>query len=206
MKSFVRCLILAGVGFAGIAAGATAIIRDPTHYSQVFDETRHYRIFLPPDYETSGKRYPVIYWFHGYSERYNQPVQGQEHRNYDVGTDYDGDTIGAFVATHDVIVVKWDGYNPRNPGENYPRPYNIGPVETYRQFPLYFPELMHYIDASYRTIPDREHRATSRALDGRLHVVLGRRQISGPGGERVELHGVVGVRGGTSRIPGGVSS
>ncbi len=36
-----------------------AVIEDQTHFSQVFREERHYRIFLPPDYETSGKRYPV---------------------------------------------------------------------------------------------------------------------------------------------------
>jgi pimeloyl-ACP methyl ester carboxylesterase len=138
-----------------------ALIKDQTHYSQLFDETRHYRIFLPPDYPASAKRYPVIYWFHGHSERYNQPVAGQEHRNYDAGTDYASDNIANFVAAHDVIVVKWDGYNPRQPGEPYPRPYNIGPVETYRQFPLYFPELVHHIDAFYRTLPDREHRATA---------------------------------------------
>ena len=62
---------------------------------------------------------------------------------------------------HDVIVVKWDGYNPRTPDEVYPRPYNISPVETGRQFPLYFPELVAYIDAHYRTLADREHRATA---------------------------------------------
>ena len=144
-----------------VAFAAPAIVRDGVHYSEVFGETRHYRIFLPPDYESSTKRYPVIYWFHGWSERYNRPVAGEQGRNYDVGSDYGGDTIAAFVSTHDVIVVKWDGYNPRMPDESYLRPYNIGPVETYRQFPLYFPELVHYIDAFYRTIPDREHRGTS---------------------------------------------
>lgn len=60
-----------------------------------------------------------------------------------------------------MIVVKWDGYNPRTPDEKYPRPYNISPVETGRQFPLYFPELVAYIDAHYRTMADREHRATA---------------------------------------------
>jgi hypothetical protein len=84
-------------------------------------------------------------------------------RNYDQGEGgvYGGDTIGRFVGSHDVIVVKWDGYNPRTPGEAYPRPYNISPVETDRQFPLYFPELVEYIDSHYRTIADREHRATA---------------------------------------------
>jgi len=143
------------------AHAAEPIVRDATHESRVFGETRHYRIFLPPDYDTSAKRYPVIYWFHGYSERYNKPVAGEPHRNYDQGEDYEGDTIARFVGDHDVIVVKWDGYNPRTSGENYPRPYNISPVETDRQFPLYFPELVAYIDSHYRTIADREHRATS---------------------------------------------
>jgi len=140
------------------AFGATAIIEDRTHESQIFHETRHYRIFLPPDYETSGKRYPVVYFFHGWGERYNKGTAGH---NYDQGTDYGGDNFASFVGTHDLIVVRWDGYNPRTPGEEYVRPYNIGPVETDRQFPLYFPELVGYIDATYRTIPDREHRGTS---------------------------------------------
>jgi len=65
------------------------------------------------------------------------------------------------VGSHDLIVVRWDGYNPRTPGEDYVRPYNIGPVETDRQFPEYFPELVRYIDATYPTIPDREHRGVS---------------------------------------------
>ncbi|HET9321938.1 MAG TPA: alpha/beta hydrolase-fold protein, partial [Bryobacteraceae bacterium] len=143
--------------------GAEPLIRDETHESRVFGETRHYRIFLPPDYTASGKRYPVIYWFHGWSERYNKPVARDPGRNYDQGEGgvYGGDTIARFVGSHDVIVVKWDGYNPRTPGETYLRPYNISPVETDRQFPLYFPELVAYIDSHYRTIADREHRATA---------------------------------------------
>ena len=60
-----------------------------------------------------------------------------------------------------MIVVKSDGYN-RVPGEQYYlRPYNIDPVETFRQFPLYYPELIDYIDTHYRTLADREHRAIS---------------------------------------------
>ena len=134
---------------------------DRTHQSEVLREKRNYRIFLPPGYGDSGKRYPVIYWFHGYSERYNKPVTARPDRNYDSGPDYGGDTIAAFVARNDVIVVKWDGYNPRTPDEKYPRPYNVSPVETDRQFPHYFPELVSYIDENFRTIADRDHRATA---------------------------------------------
>ena len=161
MIAHMRVLLLLACAFA--ARAGEPLILDETHESQVFRERRHYRIFLPPDYATSGKRYPAIYWFHGWSERYNKPVARDPGRNYDQGDGgvYGGDTIGRFVGNHDVIVVKWDGYNPRTPGETYPRPYNISPVETDRQFPLYFPELVAYIDAHYRTLADREHRATA---------------------------------------------
>jgi len=156
-----RLLLLLVLALA--VRGAEPLILDETHESRVLGETRHYRIFLPPDYTASGKRYPVIYWFHGWSERYNKPVARDPGRNYDQGEGgvYGGDTIARFVGSHDVIVVKWDGYNPRTPGETYLRPYNISPVETDRQFPLYFPELVAYIDSHYRTIADQEHRATA---------------------------------------------
>lgn len=158
-----RCVLVfaTAIWVTGPARGAEPLILDREHPSSVMRETRNYRIFLPPDYGGSARRYPVIYWFHGWSERHNKPVAGRNDRNYDRGSDYGGDTIAAFVQKHPVIVVKWDGYNPRTAEEAYPRPYNISPVETARQFPLYFPELVAYIDANYRTIPDREHRATA---------------------------------------------
>ncbi|MCU1273701.1 MAG: putative esterase, partial [Bryobacterales bacterium] len=76
-------LLLLACSFA--ARAGEPLILDQTHESQVFRETRHYRIFLPPDYATSGKRYPVIYWFHGWSERYNKPVAREPEHNYDEG-------------------------------------------------------------------------------------------------------------------------
>ena len=143
---------------ASASHGGTALVFDRTHESEILRETRNFRIFLPSDYGGSGKRYPVVYWFHGNAERHNRTLPN---RNYDSGSDYGGDTIEAYVSTHDLIVVKLDGYNPRTPGEQYPHPWNIGPVETDRQFPFYFTELVAYIDASYRTIADRNHRATA---------------------------------------------
>ena len=158
----IRSLICACLCAAAAAASGPpqATVLDLKHYSQVLGEERNVRVFLPPDYDqTVGKRYPVVYFFHGWGQRYND--WGKENRNADIGTDYGGDNVSTFVGAHDLIVVRWDGYNPRTPGENYPRPYNIGPVETHRQFPLYFPELVAYIDKRFRTLPDREHRATS---------------------------------------------
>jgi poly(3-hydroxybutyrate) depolymerase len=135
-------------------------IIDSHHYSNVFGETRNYRIFLPAGYSDKGtKRFPVIYFFHGWSQRYFG--SSNPYGDFDKGNENDGDNIANFVSGHDVIVVKADGYN-RSPNEKYyVRPYNVLPVETYRQFPLYFPELVEHIDSHYLTIADRGHRGIS---------------------------------------------
>jgi S-formylglutathione hydrolase FrmB len=139
----------------------TVTIHDSRHYSNVFGEMRNYRIFLPPGYfHSPQKRYPVIYFLHGWSQRYFGDG-GQKYEEFDKGNDNDGDNIANFVSSHEVIVVKSDGYNRWPDEKYYLRPYNIDPVETFRQFPVYYPELIDYIDTHYRTIANREHRAIS---------------------------------------------
>ena len=152
-------VFLSGIVLTETTVAEEVTIIDSRHYSSVFGEVRNFRIFLPPGYENNPQsRYPVIYFFHGWSQRYFGITQGG---GFDKGGDNGGDNIANFVSGHDVIVVKWDGFNIREGDEYYLRPYNISPVETFRQFPMYFPELVRYIDSNYRTIPDREHRAVS---------------------------------------------
>jgi hypothetical protein len=40
--------------------GAAQTIHDRVHDSKVLGEPRHYRIFLPPDYDSSGKATEAI--------------------------------------------------------------------------------------------------------------------------------------------------
>lgn len=147
-----------------------AIIEDKTHYSEVFKETRNMRLILPPDYyRHPGRRYPVIYYFHGNAGRFNGPAEGEvsrsgEARYYD---EFNGnyercgpdslDNFATYVANNDVIIAKWDGYVPAQ----YPRPYDIAPVKEDRQFVDYFPEFVRYVDQHYRTVATREGRAVS---------------------------------------------
>ena len=154
-----------------LSAGDVTII-DSRHYSNVFGEIRNFRVFLPPGYyDEPQKDYPVIYFLHGWSQRYfggiNAPFS-------DMGDSNEGDNIGRFVSENEVIVVKSDGYN-RSPDEEYNRrPYNIGPVENHRQFPIYFPELIEFIDKNYNTIPDRNHRAiTGLSMGGFMAFWIG---------------------------------
>src|SRR5262249_34696734 len=72
------------------AAPAPAVVRDLTHNSQAMSGPRVYQAILPGAYATSHKRYPVIYWLHGYE----QP---------DAARDAE---IAGYVTSHEVIVVK----------------------------------------------------------------------------------------------------
>lgn len=134
---------------------------DNYHYSKAFSSNRNYRVFLPPNYRNnSGKRYPVIYFFHGWAQRYFGSM-GSGYADYDFGKQNNGDNIEKFVSENDVIVVKIDGLNQFEVEPIYLSPYNVSFVSTFRQFPEYFKEFVGYIDNHYRTIPDRTHRAVS---------------------------------------------
>jgi len=121
--------------------------RDLSHDSKVFGKPRNYRLYLPKSYGQSTDRYPVIYFFHGFGGRYN--------REPNVKPEYE--LLGDLVEKYQVIMVMWDG----NMDETKPRPYNVGnhadiiyPI----QMKDYFLEFVTYIDANYRTKPDRDHR------------------------------------------------
>lgn len=127
---------------------------DQTHPSSVFGQQRNYRLFLPPGYEGSVTRYPVIYYFHGHSDRYTL-----EH--YDKGQDT-VPKIARFVAKNEVIVVSVDGYVARDYTGFYGgSPWDVRIDGGDYDFGQYFRELVAHIDATYRTLTDRRHRATS---------------------------------------------
>lgn len=168
LKTLVTCIAMS-ILFVGMvvaqsgmqSSGEKPIIKDNYHYSAVFAGNRAYRIFLPPDYEkNTDKRYPVIYFFHGWAQRYFGSW-GEGYSNYDMGDENNGDNIEKFVQENDVIVVKVDGRNQFSIEELNITPWNVSSVQTFRQFPQYFKELVKYIDTHYRTISDREHRAVS---------------------------------------------
>ncbi len=116
---------------------------DNSHFSDVFNREKPYRIFLPDDYSTSGKSYPVIYYFHGNKGSHVSRLS---------------DVLAGLVKEQPVIIVAWNGRSV----DSDIRPYNIGfhsNINYETQFKDYFPELVHHIDSHYRTLTDRSNRA-----------------------------------------------
>ncbi len=127
---------------------------DRTHPSKIFGETRNYRIFLPPDYANDKRVYPVIYYFHGHSDRYTL-------ERYDNGADT-VPKIATFVAANPVIVVAVDGYVARDYTGFYGgSPWDVREEGGDYDFGAYFRELVSHIDGAYRTQTSRRSRATS---------------------------------------------
>lgn len=121
--------------------------QDKTHYSYVFGKEKTYRLYLPDNYMESGKKYPVIYFFHGWGGRYFK----------DDNAKLEYEKLGELVTKYQVILVMWDG----NIDESDPRPYNIGDHKDVKyniQMKDYFPELVAHVDSTYQTLTARGHR------------------------------------------------
>lgn len=127
-------------------------ILDDAFYMPQFDRSRRIWIYLPADYETSGKSYPVFYM--------------QDGQNlFDAATSFVGEwqideSLNALVANGapDAIVVGVDnGGNYRieeyTPWSN--AAYGGGKGDLYARFLV--ETLKPYIDEHFRTLPDREN-------------------------------------------------
>ncbi len=139
----------------------SAIIEDHTHYSAVMRGNRNYRVFLPPDYFISGKRYPVLYWFHG---------SGGSSKQDTYKADFE-----AYIDNHDLIIVNVDGTTPSRTTWDYSLAFEFDKrtqegkaANTGMHFSKYIRELIGVIDSQYRTIADRDHRAVSGQSMGGL--------------------------------------
>src|SRR5438876_8825389 len=100
-----------------------------------------YNIWLPPEYETSSRRYPVVYWLHG---RNNTESSDQYPAHYLA----DGIAGGKLPP---MILVYASGGSQTNYCDSYDGKYL---AET-----TVIKELIPYIDKTYRTIASRGGRA-----------------------------------------------
>lgn len=115
---------------------------DTSHFSSIFKSNKPYRIYLPSEYNSSKKRYPVIYFLHGNKGTHEFNIDG----------------IQQLVDKSQVLLVAWNGRSAISDE----RPYNIGyhsNIKYQIQFKDYFLEFVHHIDSLYKTIPDRSQRA-----------------------------------------------
>ena len=158
------CLLIICLGlFLADARAQQPTYHDLTHNSRVFGHPKAYRLYLPEGYEADNRRYPVVYFFHGWG--------GRHFKDDNARLDYAA--LQQLVNKYRVIMVMWDG----NIDESEPRPYNVGYHEDVKfrvQMKDYFPELTAHIDSTFRTLTGRQHRGIiGFSMGGIMSLYLG---------------------------------
>ena len=133
-------------------------VREIWYDSDVTGTWRHALVYLPPDYDTQlDTRYPVLYLQHGGGEDETGWVR-QGHANFIL------DNLIASGEAKPMIVVMANGYARRAEVEGAPPDTAGGRMAGFRRMMSGFSDevtqvLIPYVDRTFRTIPDREHRA-----------------------------------------------
>jgi len=122
-------------------------IREIYFPSESTNTSRRAFVYTPPDYEKDlNKRYPVLYLQHGWGENeYGWPNQGKTNLIMD-------NLIAEGKAKPFIIVMTYGMTNDVKIGGL--RNFDIKPFQT-----VLVDELIPYIDANFRTLTDRPHRA-----------------------------------------------
>jgi enterochelin esterase-like enzyme len=113
--------------------------------SKILKDNRKYAIYLPPDYETSQRRYPVLYLLHGGGDDHTGWVQFGEVQHIADKAIRDG------VATPMIIVMP-----DANTGR---RGYFNDARGEWRYEDFFFEEFMPFIEKTYRIKADKRYRA-----------------------------------------------
>jgi S-formylglutathione hydrolase FrmB len=126
------------------AQGHGRVLEGRTLFSKALNRQWAYTIYLPPDYETSERAYPVFYLLHG---------MGGEHTNWARYGDAQltADSLIAAYALPPVILLMADGKNSSYVDSDPLTGY--GAMET-----AIVQDLIPHIDSTYRTIPARRAR------------------------------------------------
>ncbi|MCH7918420.1 MAG: esterase [Planctomycetes bacterium] len=122
-------------------------VRSKWYFSKVTQAWRRCHVYTPPRYDKdTDTRYPVLYLQHGAGEdERGWPVQGR--------VNFILDNLIAAGKAKPMIIVMDKGY-ARAPGQEEGRRFNFDTFER-----VMIDDLIPTIDASYRTLTDRDNRA-----------------------------------------------
>lgn len=153
-------------------------VRLVSFFSPALGIDKSYNIYLPPGYDTSSARYPVVYLFRGHEREWVNPYE-DPHRGGRAVQDIADSLIAAGII-HPMILVMPGLSSEDNTipgiGVDFLHVELAGnkPGLGTGQFERYLiHDLIPQIDATCRTIPDRQHRGTDGfSLGGYTSIML----------------------------------
>jgi enterochelin esterase-like enzyme len=115
--------------------------------SKILKSERKYAVYLPPDYETSNRSYPVLYLLHGGGDDQTGWVQFGEVLNITDKAIRDGKATPMIIIMPDA-----------NTGI---RGFSNNATGTWRYEDFFFEELMPFVEKKYRIKADKRYRAVA---------------------------------------------
>jgi enterochelin esterase-like enzyme len=149
MKKLISVLLVVNLLLAcGLMAQSGGKVFDNLSLpSKILKMDRKYAIYLPPDYETSQRSYPVLYLLHGAGDDQSGWIQFGEVKNITDKAIQDGKCTA-------MIIIMPDG----NTGQ---RGYFNSPGGDWNYEDFFFKELLPYVEKTYRTRTDKRYRAVA---------------------------------------------
>ena len=115
--------------------------------SEILNMERKYAVYLPPDYDTSSRSYPVLYLLHGLGDDQTGWIQFGEVKKIADNSILNGDATPMIIVMPDANTGRIGYFNI--PSKNW----------MYEDF--FFNELMPYVESKYRIKSDKRFRAIS---------------------------------------------
>jgi enterochelin esterase-like enzyme len=145
-------------------------VREKWYFSKTTGEWRRAFVYTPPDYEKNAKTsYPVLFLQHGAGENETGWTK-QGHANFIL------DNLIADGRAKPMIVVMDRGYATKTGAIPVEVGSDMSPENYRRAFGAFedviVNDLIPTIDASYRTIPDKEHRAMAGLSMGGMQTLF----------------------------------
>jgi enterochelin esterase-like enzyme len=145
MKTHIIAVILLLPVLAFAESGS--VFDDLSMNSEILNMERKYAVYLPPDYESSQRSYPVLYLLHGGGDDHSGWIQlGEVKRIADKA-------IQSGKATAMIIVM------PDASGEK--RGFSNDVTGEWRYEDFFFEEFMPYVEKTYRIRSEKRYRAVS---------------------------------------------
>jgi enterochelin esterase-like enzyme len=146
MKNSVFILLIFSVS-AVLNAQTGKVLDNLSMQSKILNMDRKYAIYLPPDYESSQRSYPVLYLLHGGGDDQTGWVQFGEVLHIA------DEAINSGKATTMIIVM---------PDANTGRRGYLNDIKgEWRYEDFFFQEFMPFIEKTYRIRPDKHYRAVA---------------------------------------------
>jgi enterochelin esterase-like enzyme len=145
MKKYLFLIILVIYNMLPIIAQNGKVYDDLTLKSEILKSERKYAIYLPPDYETSQRSYPVLYLLHGSGDDHTGWVQFGEVLHIADKTINKGKATPMIIIMPDAQTSQLGYFNDINGKWNYED--------------FFFKEFMPHVERKYRIKSEKRYRA-----------------------------------------------